>query len=95
VAPEDDTSFAGPLDRDRLLDIRQYCINAVPHAVLVMLALGLVLRILTALSVAYCSHGLRLGALVAPLARYVGRARRRRRQLRQQRQEEGVAGAAQ
>lgn len=91
--PEDPSAGAalsGPLDSARLLDIRDYCANASAHAALVMLALGFILHAATALAVAHCSHGLRLG--LGPLARWVGSGRRRRQQRRQQQRKETPAG---
>jgi hypothetical protein len=85
-------ALGGPQDSARLLDVRQYCVNTVPHAVLVMFGLGAVLRVLTALAVAYCPRGLHLGAGLAPLLRWINGAARRR--LRKKRHQQDAATAA-
>jgi hypothetical protein len=76
--PEDPAALAD-LDTARLLDIGQYCENAVAHAVVVLFVLGCILRLLTALAVAYCPRGLRLEGALAAAARAAGKGRRRRR----------------
>lgn len=75
---EDPTALAGA-DTRALLDIQVYCENAVMHSLLVLAGLGLILRLLTALAVAYAPRGLRLEPALGALGRLLGFGRRRRR----------------
>ena len=76
--PEDPSALVGA-DTGALLDPRAYCANYAMHGALVLLALGCILRLLTALAVAYCARGVRLEPALAALGRLLGSGRRRRR----------------
>lgn len=84
-------------DAARLLDVDIYCDNYAHSALLVLAAVGTILRLLTALAVRYCSHGIRLEAGAAAAARLLSCGGRRRkqqleRQLEQQQLEAGAVG---
>ena len=72
------------VDRTQLLDISLYCANTVPHGVLVLLGLGCILRLLTALALAYVPRGIRLQPALQAAAHAVGWGRRRRRRAARQ-----------
>lgn len=76
--PEQPEALLGA-DTAALLDPHVYCANVAMHGSLVLLALGLILRLLTALAVAYCSRGVRLEPALVALGRLLGSGRRRRR----------------
>ncbi len=78
--PEDAAAFAN-VDTARLLDIRQYCANAVANDVLVLVGLGTILRLLSALALAYIPRGLRLEPAVNVVARLLAARRRQRQSL--------------
>lgn len=81
--PEDAAAFAA-VDTARLLDIRQYCANAVANDVLVLVGLGTILRLLSALALAYIPRGLGMEPAVNAVARWLARRRR---------QQQGLTGA--
>ncbi|PRW59962.1 white-brown complex 30 [Chlorella sorokiniana] len=61
-------------DQAQLLDISIYCANSVPNAVLILLGLGCILRLLTALALAYVPRGLRLQPVLQGVAHMCGMA---------------------
>ncbi|KAL4458314.1 hypothetical protein ABPG75_013179 [Micractinium tetrahymenae] len=79
--PEDAAAFAG-VDTQRLLNIQQYCDNSVANGVLVLAALGTILRLLSAAALAYFPRGLRLEPVVNVVARWVAGRRRQRHSVR-------------
>lgn len=71
-------------DQSQLLDISLYCAKSVPNAVLVLLGLGCILRLLTALALAYVPRGLRLQPVLQAVAHMCGWGRRQRRRAQRQ-----------
>lgn len=74
----EETALAG-VDKQRLLDVRIYCDNSVANGVVIMLALGTILRLLTALALVYCSRGIRLEPIMTAAGRLLGCVGRRGR----------------
>ena len=63
-------------------DALDYCANNVANGVIVLAALGTILRLGAALALAFCPRGLRLEPAVAAVARWLLPRRRRRRGAR-------------
>lgn len=68
------------VDTRDLLDISRYCENTAMNGALILFGLGCILRLLTALALAFCPRGLRLEPLLSAAAQAFGAGRRRRRQ---------------